>query len=92
MSTEKRFATENYVDKLLNEKIDTPSVASIGQTIVVKAVDENGKPTDWECVDIASGSGSALPAVTEADNGKILTVVDGVWTAIALPNAEEASF
>ena len=38
------------------------------------------------------GTGSGLPPVTEADNGKVLTVVNGVWTAVELPNAEEASF
>ena len=35
--------------------IPNPSTASVGQTIVVKAVDENGKPTEWEAVDMASG-------------------------------------
>lgn len=29
--------------------------ASVGQTIVVKAVDGNGKPTEWECVDMTGG-------------------------------------
>lgn len=67
--------------------------AQVGQTIVVKSVDENGKPTEWECVDMPTGgAGSGLPPVTEADNGKVLTVVNGVWTAVELPNAEEASF
>ena len=28
--------------------------ASVGQTVVVKAVDENGKPTEWEAVDMAT--------------------------------------
>lgn len=67
--------------------------AQVGQTIVVKAVDENGRPVEWEAVDLPTGgAGSGLPPVTEADNGKVLTVVNGVWTAVALPNAEEASF
>lgn len=26
--------------------------ASVGQTIVVKAVDDNGKPTEWETADL----------------------------------------
>lgn len=32
--------------------VPAPSTASVGQTIVVKAVDENGKPTEWETKDI----------------------------------------
>lgn len=35
-----------------------PETASIGQTIVVKAVDENGKPTEWEAADFPSGVSS----------------------------------
>lgn len=39
--------------------IPVPSTAEVGQTIVVKAVDENGKPTAWEAVDMPSGGGGA---------------------------------
>lgn len=38
----------------LDGKIQAPSAAEVGQTIVVKAVDENGKPTEWEVADIPS--------------------------------------
>ena len=38
--------------------IPIPASAEVGQTIVVKAVDENGKPTEWEAVDLPSGGGS----------------------------------
>lgn len=37
-------------------------------------------------------SGSSLPDVTTADNGKFLRVVEGQWAASTVPNAEEASF
>lgn len=33
-----------------------------------------------------------LPAVTEADNGKVLRVVDGAWAADKIPNAEGVGF
>lgn len=36
--------------------IHAPATAEVGQTIVVKAVDENGKPTEWEAADLAGGS------------------------------------
>lgn len=51
--------------------------AQVGQTIAVKAVDENGKPTEWEAVDV----------ITEARVNELIAA------AIAtIPNAEEASF
>lgn len=33
-----------------------------------------------------------IPAVTASDNGKFLRVVDGVWSAVNIPIAEEAGF
>ncbi|MGN1082001.1 MAG: hypothetical protein ACI4SJ_00510 [Candidatus Avispirillum sp.] len=36
--------------------IPTPSTAEVGQTIVVKSVDENGKPTEWETADIPTNA------------------------------------
>lgn len=39
-------------DELPDSGIPIPETAEVGQTIVVKAVDENGKPTEWECADI----------------------------------------
>lgn len=37
--------------------IPVPTTASVGQTVVVKSVDETGKPTAWEPVALPSGSG-----------------------------------
>lgn len=33
--------------------IPAPATAQVGQTIVVKEVDEDGKPVSWECADVA---------------------------------------
>lgn len=38
--------------------IPVPVTATVGQTIRVYAVDGNGKPTEWEAVDMMSGGGS----------------------------------
>lgn len=35
--------------------IPAPATAEIGQTIVVKSVDDNWKPTEWEMADLPSG-------------------------------------
>lgn len=49
---------EEFAQKLVEDNIPTPSTAQVGQTIVVKEVDESGKPVSWECVDVASGAGT----------------------------------
>lgn len=63
--------TDEHINGLIDtalEGFDVPSGgggievtgAEVGQTIVVKAVDENGKPTEWECADFPSdGSGGS---------------------------------
>lgn len=53
----KKLSTEEYVNSEIADCIKAPATAEVGQTIVVKAVDENGKPTEWEAADMASGGG-----------------------------------
>lgn len=45
----KKLATEEYVNNKVSDfgGIQPPTNAEVGQIIVVKAVDENGKPTEW---------------------------------------------
>lgn len=47
------------------QPIYPPATATIGQTIVVKAIDEKGVPTEWEAVDLASGVGRYHPFVDD---------------------------
>lgn len=49
------YLAENPVE--VEAGITPPATAKVGQTIVVKAVDETGKPTEWEAVDLPSGGG-----------------------------------
>lgn len=39
------------------EFIQPPKTASIGQALLVKSVDETGKPTEWETGEVQAGSG-----------------------------------
>lgn len=34
--------------------VKVASTAEVGQAIVVKAIDENGNPTEWKCADLAT--------------------------------------
>ena len=62
--------------------------ASAGKIPKVKAVDAEGKPTEWEATEMPDG----VPVVTAADNGKILRVVNGAWATAELLSAGGASF
>lgn len=77
---------------LLNNTLINPPTAAIGQIMIVKEVDEYGAPIAWQAADINTLLGALLPPVTEADNGKVLAVVDGQWQAFKQPIAEEESF
>lgn len=41
----------------LADRIAPPATAQVGQTIVVKTVDADGKPTEWEAADMSAGGG-----------------------------------
>ena len=49
------------LERNFRDKIDTPTKAEVGQTIVVKKVDSNGMPTVWETVDMVAKVVEALP-------------------------------
>ena len=77
----KKLATEEYVDSSIAAGGTDISLgltsASVGQIIKVKAIDGSGKPTEWEAVDMPSGSGSnggihlIARVVTEANAASI---------------------
>lgn len=71
----------------LAEKISVPSTAAAGQTIIVKSVDENGKPTEWAAADMATGTdididttltvGGAAADAKSVGDALIKNLVDG---------------
>lgn len=69
-------------DADLSGLVEAPETATVGQTIVVKEVDENGKPVLWEAADFPSGGGGSnngcgvfdiLTTLEEDANGVCLT-------------------
>jgi hypothetical protein len=64
--------------------VEAPATAEVGQTIVVKEVDETGKPTEWECANLPSVGGSvgwdfinSIELTEEATMVEITTDVNG---------------
>lgn len=53
LSASQGVALKELIDAISipSDYIQAPVAAEVGQTIVVKSVDENGKPTEWETVD-----------------------------------------
>lgn len=73
--------------------------AAVGQTIVVSAVDVNGKPTKWKAVDVLGGGGSGLSiaekalilslfknAVYTADMSATITQLEALWSGSDVPD------
>lgn len=50
--TETETLTFRALEEQIADRIKSPVSAELGQTIVVKAIDGNGKPTEWEAVNI----------------------------------------
>lgn len=67
------------------------TAATIGQTIKVKAVDTDGRPTEWEAVDVASGAETwELIAEIDVDVDAANDVF--VWEYKNLPNYKELAY
>ena len=77
------------------DAILTPATAAVGQTIVVKAVDDVGKPTEWETIDrfntgiVTSGDGTAytvtIDGITALEAGLSFTMIPHTTSTIAVP-------
>lgn len=45
-----------------------------------------------EVINALVGAGGGVPAVTAADNGKVLMVVDGSWAAATIPDGNNIEY
>lgn len=62
--------------------------AEVGQTIVVKAVDDNGVPTAWETADLPQGGGGVTPTAAEKIVNYTVDATAATATAFAFTVAE----
>ena len=68
--------------------------ASVGQTIKVKAIDENGKPTEWEAANMPSGESSfpkfeKLLTHTITEEEIAANPIGFVWGTAQIPNLND---
>ena len=78
------------LESLENMFIQRPDEAEVGQILVVKAVDENGKPIEWEVIDAPTGSGedgySPIATVEQTETGATISIQDKNGTTTAVVN------
>lgn len=80
-SVEEKYSDvlENWKNQLIELGTDATTLglqsATVGQIAKIKAVDSNGRPTEWEAVDLPSGGGSAQNTVQIVDISD--EIVDG---------------
>lgn len=68
----------------LSNYIPRPSTAEVGQTIVVKAVDDKGAPVAWEAADLPTPKdGEDGVSVTHSWDGTVLTITSASGTSSA---------
>ena len=85
-----------YVDDSLASAIPAPASATVGQTIVVKEVDEEGKPIAWTAADFPDSSQngedgfSPIATVAQTGTGAVISITDknGTTTATVTNGAD----
>ena len=82
------------IDPGANKTIVDESLSSTSTNPVQNKVINNALANKQPLGDYALKSelGNFLPEVTSSNNGQILRVIDGVWAATLLPNAEDGKF
>jgi hypothetical protein len=93
------------INDIINFPSSLPANGGNADTLDGKHANEFALTSDVEALDTKIGDKSVseqiataieeidiVPSVTTDDNGKFMRVVNGVWAASTIPNAEEATF
>lgn len=64
-------------EKELNKKVTSPEVGKVGDVLVVKSVDENGRPTEWETTRVSGGGGATDPLWSDIRNKPFEKIGEG---------------
>lgn len=87
------IARKTWVNNELNNKITSPTTSEVGQILSVKAVDDTGRPTEWEVIDAPTGSGedgySPIATVEQTETGATISIQDKNGTTTAVVNHGE---
>ena len=74
---------------LEGDAIPVPETAEAGQILFVKAVDENGKPVEWEATDLsASGGSGCIASDTAPEDTSVLWIDTSDDSGDQLPDAD----
>lgn len=79
---------ENFQQKYDNGELTGPA----GQSGVYEGSEEPLDPNIKVWIKPDGKEDPKLPEVTSSDNGKILQVVNGIWTPVFIPNGDEVSY
>ncbi len=78
---------ENLLNRI-GTKIIVPPNTKVGQYLSVKAIDEEGNPTEWECVDSPIG----VPSFNVDNKGQVLSVNADGEQAWVTPSVKHAPY
>lgn len=87
---EKAGAAEIAANEALSEAQSAKQLATSATSVAETAASaastaSNTAASALSLAQSAASSAEKLPTVDASDNGKVLKVVDGVWTAVAVP-------
>jgi hypothetical protein len=78
---ERKTTLKQLDEKFIPSTIPIISTAQVDQTVVVKSVDEAGKPTEWEAIDVPTN-------VSDLTNDAGYATIDEVNTIVAAPKTQ----